>query len=39
LGRESVWRVSQVTKKWKEAKLSWQFFSVGSVKMALLVKT
>jgi hypothetical protein len=38
-GRDSVKSVSQVTKKWKEAKVSWASLSEGSEKMALLVKT
>lgn len=38
-GRESVNSVSQVMKKWKEAKVSWASLREGSEKMALLVKT
>ncbi len=38
-GRESVYSVSHVTKKWKAAKVSWASFSDGSEKIALLVKT
>lgn len=38
-GRESTWSVSQVTEKWKAAKVSWVSLREGSLKMALLVKT
>jgi hypothetical protein len=38
-GRERVKSVSQVTKKWKEAKVSWASLREGSEKMALFVKT
>jgi hypothetical protein len=38
-GRERVYSVSQVTKKWKAAKVSWASFRDGSEKMALLVNT
>ena len=38
-GRESVYSVSHVMKKWKEAKVSCASFSDGSEKIALFVKT
>ena len=38
-GRESVYRVSHVTEKWKAAKVSWASLREGSEKMALFVKT
>jgi hypothetical protein len=38
-GRDSVYSVSHVIKKWKAAKVSWASFREGSEKMALLVKT
>jgi hypothetical protein len=38
-GRERVYNVTKVTKKWKDANVSWQSFHCGSEKMALLVKT
>jgi len=38
-GRERVNKVSHVMKKWKAAKVSCASLSVGSEKIALLVKT
>jgi hypothetical protein len=38
-GREMVYRVSQVMKKWKQAKVAWASLREGSEKIALLVKT
>ena len=38
-GRESVYSVSHVTKKWNAAKVSCASFKEGSEKIALLVKT
>lgn len=38
-GRESVYNVSHVIKKWKAANVSWANLRDGSEKMALFVKT
>ena len=38
-GRERVYSVSHVTKKWKDANVSWMSLREGVEKIALLVKT